>query len=201
MFCWLAELSDEKFNALPVCTEPQPLALTLLHGCQEKHMACNKSAMRCWHGYRWHCLHSLLLYAIVFFSDFKLFSIIHITFTFSALTLSVGRQKGHPACKKESGGGADMVICLEWGADLHTAQLMPLPLTVSCFSTIQIGFTFLVPAHPGSRGKRAIKKVFVCVLLSINCRSMLLQVDLTMNYSAAVPGAAIKSVAWRRRKR
>ena len=45
------------------------------------------------------------------------------------------------------------------------AQLMPLPLTVSCFSEIQIGFTFLVPAHPGSPGKRAIKRVcvFVCV--------------------------------------
>jgi len=27
------------------------------------------------------------------------------------------------------------------------AQPMPLPLTVSCFSKIQIGFTFLVPAH------------------------------------------------------
>ena len=37
-----------------------------------------------------------------------------------------------------------MVISLEQGADLHTAQLMPLPLTVSCFSKIQIGFTFLV---------------------------------------------------------
>jgi len=37
------------------------------------------------------------------------------------------------------------------------AQLMPLPLTVSCFSKIQIGFTFLVPAHPGSPGKRAVK--------------------------------------------
>ena len=48
-----------------------------------------------------------------------------------------------------------MAICLERGADLHTAQLMPLPLTVSCFSKIQIGFTFLVPAHPGSPGKRA----------------------------------------------
>ena len=36
-----------------------------------------------------------------------------------------------------------MVICLERGADLHMAQLMPLPLTVSCFSEIQIGFTFL----------------------------------------------------------
>jgi len=48
-----------------------------------------------------------------------------------------------------------MVICLERGADLHVAQLMPRPLTVSCFSEIQIGFTFLVPAHPGSPGKRA----------------------------------------------
>ena len=38
-----------------------------------------------------------------------------------------------------------MVICLERGADLHMSQLMPLPLTVSCFSKIQIGFTFLVP--------------------------------------------------------
>ena len=47
-----------------------------------------------------------------------------------------------------------MVICLERGADLHTAQLMPLPLTVSCFSKIQIGFTFLVLAHPGSPGKK-----------------------------------------------
>ena len=45
-----------------------------------------------------------------------------------------------------------MVICLERGADLHMAQLMPLPLTVSCFSKIQVGFTFLVPAHLGSPG-------------------------------------------------
>jgi len=56
-----------------------------------------------------------------------------------------------------------MVICLEQGANLHIAQLMPLPLTVSCFSKIQIGFTFLVPAHPGSPGKRAVKRVCVCV--------------------------------------
>jgi len=48
-------------------------------------------------------------------------------------------------------------------ADLHVAQLMPLPLTVSCFSKIQIGFTSLVPANPGSPGKRAIKRVCVCV--------------------------------------
>ena len=50
-----------------------------------------------------------------------------------------------------------MVICLERGADLHMAQLMPLPLTLSCFSKIAIGFTFLAPAHPGSPGQRAVK--------------------------------------------
>ena len=54
-----------------------------------------------------------------------------------------------------------MVICLEQGADVHMAQLMPLPLTVSCFSKIQIGFTFLVPAHLGGPRKRAIKRVCV----------------------------------------
>ena len=52
-----------------------------------------------------------------------------------------------------------MVICLELGADLRMAQLMPLPLTVSCFSKIQIGFTFLVLAHPGSLGLRAVNQV------------------------------------------
>ena len=60
-----------------------------------------------------------------------------------------------------------MVICLERGADLYIAQLMPLPLTVSCFSKIQIGFTFLVPAHLGSPGKRAVKRVCVCVYLYV----------------------------------
>jgi len=55
-----------------------------------------------------------------------------------------------------------VVICLERGADLHMFQLMPLPLTVSCFSKIQIGFTFPVPAHPVSPGKRAVK--WVCVM-------------------------------------
>ena len=58
--------------------------------------------------------------------------------------------------------GDGVVVCLEQGADLHMAQLMPLPLTVSCFTKIQTGFTFLVPAHLGSPGKRAIKRVRVC---------------------------------------
>ena len=55
-----------------------------------------------------------------------------------------------------------MVICLEQGADLHTAQLMPLPLTVSCSSKIQIGISFLVRAHLGIPGKGAVKLVCVC---------------------------------------
>jgi len=59
-----------------------------------------------------------------------------------------------------------MVICLELGADLHMAQLMPLPLTVSCFNKIQIGFTFLVLADPGSPQKRDVKWVCVCVCVT-----------------------------------
>ena len=97
---------------------------------------------------------------------------------FSALMLLVGWQEGHPACKKLKWWGAGMVICLERGADLHMAQLMPLSLTVSCFSKIQIGFTFLVLAHPGSPGKRAIKRVCVCVCMvfgvgQLNCASQI----------------------------
>ena len=66
-----------------------------------------------------------------------------------------------------------MVICMERGADLYIAQLMPLPLTVSCFSKIQIGVTFLVPAHPGSHGKRAVKRVCVCVSVSNTAMSLI----------------------------
>jgi len=69
---------------------------------------------------------------------------------FSALTLLVGRQL------------LLLLLLLEQGADLHTAQLMPLPLTVTCFSKIQIGFTFLVLAHPGSPGQAGQTCVCVC---------------------------------------
>ena len=66
-----------------------------------------------------------------------------------------------------------MVVCLERIADLHIAQLMPLPLTVSCFSKIQIGFTFLVPAYLGSPRQRAVKWVCVCVIIyGIICASV-----------------------------
>jgi len=85
---------------------------------------------------------------------------------FSALTLLVGWQEGHPACKKLEWWGVGMVICLERGANLHMAQPMPLPLTVSCFSKIRTGCTFLVSAHLGSPGHRAVKRgVYLIVVM------------------------------------
>ena len=75
---------------------------------------------------------------------------------FSALMLLVGWQEGHGLYKTEW-WGAGMVIHLERGADL----LMPLPVTVTCFSKIQTGFTFLVPARPGSPGQMAVERVSV----------------------------------------
>jgi len=84
----------------------------------------------------------------------------HVLQCFNAVGWAEGRASG---LQKTEWWGAGMVICLERGADLHMAQLMPLPLTVSCSSKIQIGFAFLVPAHLGSPGKRAVKRA--CVLL------------------------------------
>ena len=84
---------------------------------------------------------------------------------FSALTLLLGRQEGHPARKKLEWWGAGMVICLERDAAVHVVQLMPLPLTVSCFSKIQIGFTFLVPAYPGSPGKGPLNGCVFCQMI------------------------------------
>ena len=77
-----------------------------------------------------------------------------------------------------------MVICLERGADLHTARLMP--LTVSCFTKIQIGFTFLVPAHLGSPGKRAVKRV--CMYVYVISRWTL---NLLLGITAAVLPAQV----------
>ena len=76
-------------------------------------------------------------------------------------------MKGIRLVEKLEWCGAGVVICLERGADLHIAQLMPLPLNVSCFSKFQIGFTFQVSAHQGSPGQRAVKRV--CVLIYFKC--------------------------------
>jgi len=80
----------------------------------------------------------------------------------------LGGRKGIRPVKPEW-WGAGVVVRLEWGADLHRAQLMPLPLTVSCFSKIQTGFTFLVLAHPDSPRQRAVK--WMCVFC-ILCRAV-----------------------------
>ena len=77
----------------------------------------------------------------------------------------LGGRKGIRPVKSEW-WGAGVVICLEWDADLHMAQLSPEPLTISCFSKIQIAFTFLVPDYPGSPGQRAVKRVCACVCIS-----------------------------------
>ena len=92
----------------------------------------------------------------------------------------LGGRKGIQLVKTEW-WGAGMVICLERGADLHMAQPMPLPLTVSCFSKIQIGSTFLVPAHLGSPGKRAVKRMCVCVCF---CKGLRLQCFDTIGWAA-----------------
>jgi len=77
----------------------------------------------------------------------------------------LGGKRGIRPVKTEQ-WGAGVVICLEQDADLHLFQLMPLPLTVSCFSKIQIGSTFLVPAHLGSPEK-GLLNVCVCVCVCV----------------------------------
>ena len=115
------------------------------------------------------------------------FSSRYLCYPFNALTLLVGRQEGHLACKKQEWWGVGVVICLERGADLHMAQLMPLPLTVSCFSKIQIGFTFLVPAHPGSPGKRAVKRACVCVCVQTGINQLTRCCFSSLLYISALP--------------
>ena len=84
---------------------------------------------------------------------------------FSALAVLVGRQEGHPAC-------TNWVVgywrgYLTGARTCRLAQRMPLRLTVSCFSKIQIGLSFLVPAHLVSPGKSAVKRVCVCVCVFV----------------------------------
>ena len=80
-----------------------------------------------------------------------------------------------------------MVICLERDAELHMAQLMPLPLTFSCFSKMQIGFTFLVVAHPGSPGKKSLNgHVCICVHEEMTFK--------TVNYVTLHPSVCVWSL-------
>ena len=111
-----------------------------------------------------------------------------LTYRYSALTLLVEQQEGHPACKKLSSGvlawlsaWSEVQTCI-WPSWCHCHSLslasvksrlvLPVwyaqPNTTHGHSKIQIGFTFLVPAHPGIPGKRVVKRV--CVLPVLVCR-------------------------------
>jgi len=103
-----------------------------------------------------HCPHSLFFPVLLYITNFKL----QVPSVLWHCWL-VGRKGVRPV--KTEWWGTGMVICLERGADLHMAQLMPLPFTVSCFSKIQIGFNFLVLAHLGSPGQRPLNGRCVCV--------------------------------------
>ena len=83
----------------------------------------------------------------------------------------LGGRKGIRPVKTEW-WGAGVVICLERSADLHMAQLMPLPLAVSCCSKILIDFTFVVPSHLGSPGQRAVKRVYVCMCVCLYIKTL-----------------------------
>ena len=81
-----------------------------------------------------------------------------------------------------------MVICLERDADLHMAQLMALPLTVSCFSKIQTRFTFLVPAYSGSPRKGPLNR-YVCV-----CARARAHARVVLHIMSSLPAAAVTYV-------
>jgi len=98
---------------------------------------------------------------------FRFLCLFCVVVAFSALTLLVGRQEGHPACKTLRVVGCWHGYLSGVRCRLAYAQLMPLPLTVCCFRKIQIGFTFLVPAYLGSPGQRAVKRVCVCVCVCV----------------------------------
>ena len=115
----------------------------------------------------------LLMFRFTFVVLFLL-SYFEISFAFSALTLMVGQQEGHQACKNWVVGCWHG--CLSGArCRLANGQLIPLPPTVSCFAKIQIGFALLVPAHAGTsplvlnkgplnaRAKRARARARVCV--------------------------------------
>ena len=82
---------------------------------------------------------------------------------FSTLTLLVGRQEGHPVCKKLSGG---VLVWLSVWSEVPTCiwpSWCRCHSTVFCFSKIQIGFTFPVLAHVGNPGKKRPLNGCVCV--------------------------------------
>ena len=120
---------------------------------------------------------------------------------FSALTLLVGRQEGHPACKKQSGG------VLVWLSVWSKVQTCIWPSWFHCHSPSlasvksRLVFTFLVPAHPGSPGKRAVKRLYVCVFVTFNAykSTMVTTTECTKKSQSALTQFSTKKVKiWQR---
>ena len=96
-------------------------------------------------------------------------------FAFSALMLLVGRQEGHPACKKQSGEvlawlsvWSEVQTCI-WSSWCHCHSL-----SLASMKS-RLVFTFLVTAHLGSPGKRAVKRVCVCICVKLySCQTILI---------------------------
>jgi len=89
----------------------------------------------CREGWRCGCSQITLGFLIIIIKEFCYSA-------FSAPMLLVGWHTGHPACKKSEWWDAGVVMCLGQGAGLHMAQLMPLPLTISCFSKSRLVLPF-----------------------------------------------------------
>jgi len=87
---------------------------------------------------------------------------VYLCLAFSALTLLVGRQEGHPVCKKNLSSGCWR--CYLSGERCRFAYNPADAAATHCLLLlrIQIGFTFLVPAHPGMSGKGPLNGC-VCV--------------------------------------
>jgi len=110
----------------------------------------------------------------------------------SALMLLFGRQEGHPACKTLSGG------VLPWLSVWSEVQTCIWPLTFSCFSKVQTGFTSLLPAHPGSTGQRAVKRVCVCCLsAAVRLRPRRTDWRQEERRKKKDPPAAVERVRWK----
>ena len=137
------------------------------------HRACicaYRSWLLSWKRLQWSigrfvCQWWVWLVALLFFAVFSCAALN----AFSALMLLVGRQEGHPACKKLSGR------VLAWLSVWSKVQTCIWPSWCHCHSLSLASarnpdwFTFLVPAHLGSPGKRAVKRVCVCVCVFLCC--------------------------------
>ena len=90
--------------------------------------------------------------------------------------------------------GAGIVICLEWGADLCIAQLMPLPLTVSCFSKIQIGLPFWYRLTRIVPEKGPLN---LCVYVCAYCWVVIINLQYMINFGSLIVLTSLTVNRWK----